>query len=112
MTINNAGYKFTHANSFRVDRPYGSGDYIILFLRTGAVFTLGGMETEVDPQSFILYRKGTPQIYRANETFFINDWLHFDLTAAEEKKIESMGIPFDTPTKLDDITFFSKIIKR
>ncbi len=111
MEINNVGYKFTHGTNFCINRPKGSGDYAILFLRTGAFFTIDGRETEAVPQSFIMYKKGTPQFFRANGDVFINDWLHFDLTPSEEIEIERMGVPFDTPVALGDITFFSKTIK-
>ena len=111
MEINNVGYKFTHKKGFFINRPNGSGDYVILFLRTGAVFTLGGCDVEAFPNSFILYKKGTPQFFRANSDSFVNDWIHFDLDENEENKLREMGIPFDSPTELGDITFFSKIIK-
>ena len=111
MKINNVGYKFVHEKNFYINRPNGSGDYAILFLRTGAVFTLQGQEVEASPQSFILYKKGTPQFFRANADQFINDWIHFDLSPEEEKRICKMGIPFDSPVRIDDITFFSRTIK-
>lgn len=111
MNINNVGYRFTHGNSFRISRPKGSGDYLLLFLRTGAVFTLAGGEVETPPRSFILYRKGTPQFYRASGEQFVNDWLHFDLTPEEAQRIDDLGIPFDTPTSCENIAFFSGIIK-
>ena len=84
MEINNVGYKFTHKKGFFINRPNGSGDYVILFLRTGAVFTLGGCDVEAFPNSFILYKKGTPQFFRANSDSFVNDWIHFDLEENEE----------------------------
>ena len=111
MEINNVGYKFTHKKGFFISRPNGSGDYVILFLRTGAVFTLDGSDIESVPNSFILYKKGTPQFFRANGDLFVNDWIHFDLEKEEEEKLLKMGIPFDKPTELGDMTFFSKIIK-
>ena len=111
MNINNVGYKFTHGKDFRINRPGGSGDYAILFLRTSAIFTLGGVDTEAEAGAFILYKKGTPQFFGAKEEKFINDWIHFELDEAEEQEIMDLGIPFDIPVHLGDISYFSEIIK-
>lgn len=111
MEINNVGYKFVHGGKFSINRPRGSGDYAILFLRTEAIFTLRGADIQADAQSFILYKKGTPQFFRANGESFVNDWVHFSLDGEEENRITEMGIPFDTPVRIGDISFFSKIVK-
>ena len=102
MEINNVGYKFVHGGKFSINRPRGSGDYAILFLRTEAIFTLRGADIQADAQSFILYKKGTPQFFRANGESFVNDWVHFSLDGEEENRITEMGIPFDTPVRIGD----------
>ena len=111
MKINNVGYHFVHPRNFCINRPHGSGDSCLLFLRSGAVFAVGGKEIEVQPRSFIFYKKGTPQHFRANGERFSNDWLHLDLTEEEYEELEQMGIPFDVPVACGDITCFSQIIK-
>ena len=80
MKINRIGYCFTHEKTLRRNRPTGTGDYAILFLRTGAIFKIDNKEITATPHSFILYKKGTPQIFRACEESFVNDWFHFDIT--------------------------------
>ena len=111
MKINNVGYHFVHSSNFMINRPRGSGDYCLLFLRSGAQFTVNGRTVRVRPQSFIFYRKGTPQHFGADGDRFSNDWLHLDLTEAEHRELVAMGIPFDTPVDCGDITYFSQIIK-
>ena len=111
MNINNVGYKFTHGKNFIINRPKGSGDYAILFLRTKAFFTINGTYSETEAGAFVFYKKGTPQFFGARDGIFINDWLHLDLDECEEQEISDMGIVFDKPMQIGDISYFSEIIK-
>ena len=72
-----------------------SGDYLLVLLKSPAVFTLNGEDTITESNSFILYRKGTPQFYRAYGSSFSNDWFHFEMSDDDLKFIESLSIPFD-----------------
>ena len=44
MKINNIGYNHTHDADFVIQRTTGSGDYLLLLLKTPAVFTLRGKD--------------------------------------------------------------------
>ncbi len=112
MNLHNAGYHFTHGSDFSIHRPHGSGDYMLLILKTPAAFTIAGNEISAPPNSFILYKQGTPQLYRAAGEVFINDWLHFDLDAKDVALLSHYGIPFDTVGPLQDISELSSIIKK
>ena len=111
MQINNIGYNHVHDADLMIQRPSGSGDYLLLLLKTPAVFTLNGKDILTERNSFILYRKGTPQFYHASGAQFANDWLHFDLSEEELSYIESLDIPFDQVEPLGDINDLSLIIK-
>ena len=111
MKIVNAGYHYTHPSDFAINRPNGSGDYILLILRTGAYFILDGKKQTAPPNSVILFRIGTPQIYGAVGDGFANDWLHIEMSKAEEKEIVALGIPFDTIISFDSVAPFSEMIK-
>lgn len=67
MRINDVGYNYFHNADFRVERPSGSGDFLLVLLKSPAVVVLEGKEVTVETNSFILFDKATPQIYRANE---------------------------------------------
>jgi len=111
LIINNVGFNHSHDVDFFVERPKGSGDYLFLLIKTGAFFNLNGIEKSVSENSFILYKKGSPQIYRCiPKQTFTNDWIHFDFESEEEKEI-LYKIPFDRPIKLKDINFFTFCIK-
>lgn len=96
MTINNSGIGQRHPDGLRIHRPKGSGDYLMLLIKSHAFFTLNGSEIPVLPNTFILYKKGTTQLYRSADTKYCNDWIHFDITEDELRYIELLNIPFDT----------------
>lgn len=111
MTIHNLGYHFQHKSTFKIQRPNGSGDYVLLILPTAAFFVLDGKTVIAEPNSLMIYRKGTPQFYGAYDGVFINHWIHFDLTEEELAEVDRMRIPFDTLIPCGDITAFAQIIK-
>ena len=111
MKIVNAGYNYRHSSSFCIDRPYGSGDYILLIIRTAAFAILKGERVEISPNSILIFKKGTPQLYGARNGEYVNDWIHFEIDDAEELLISELGIPFDTVIPLEESTDFSSFIK-
>lgn len=111
MQINNIGYNHCHDADFQIQRATGSGDYLLLLLKTPAVFTLIGADLLTAADSFMLYRKGTPQLYRAYGAQFANDWFHFSLSDAELEFWEALDIPFDTVTPIGDLNGLSLIVK-
>ena len=111
MKINNIGYNHTHDADFVIQRTTGSGDYLLLLLKTPAVFTLGGKDIVTESDSFILFRQGTPQLYRAYGLTFSNDWFHFSISDDEMGFLEALDIPFDTVMPIGDLNGLSLIIK-
>lgn len=111
MDIHNAGFGYCHPTDFQISRPKGSGDYLLLILKSRAYFTFDGIEKAVNENTVILFEKGIPQIYRAADEQFRNDWIHFEPTAEELDYIAGMDVPFNTPIPLSDTTSLSEIIK-
>lgn len=111
MKINNIGYNHSHDADFQISRPDGSGDYLLLILKTPAVFTLENTDVTTQANAFILYQKGTPQFYRALGSSFTNDWLHFDMTSEELVSFKAYQIPFDTLIPVKNIHELSMFIK-
>ena len=111
MNIVNAGYNYRHSPTFCIDRPHGSGDYILLIIRTAAFAILKGERIEISPNSILIFKKGTPQLYGARNGEYINDWIHFEISELEKLSISNLGIPFDTVIPLEESTDFSSFIK-
>ncbi len=84
-----------HDGSFFIDRPRGYDCYLMLFVKTKAVFYLNGTQTVCEPNTFILYNIGTPHRYKAFGNEYVNDWLQFD-------NDELPSVPLDTLIYIGD----------
>ncbi len=111
MHINNVGYHYKHKNGFEIKRPYGSGDYMLLLLRTSALFHFESGDEIAPADSVIVYDKGTPQNYGILEEYFSNDWIHFDMTDSDLEMLSDMEIRLNTIIPLGDIKDLSQIVK-
>ncbi|MBO5316676.1 MAG: helix-turn-helix transcriptional regulator [Clostridia bacterium] len=112
MKIIKAGYNHKHSNNFVINRPVGSGDYVLIVIRSSAFFYLDGIKKHAEPNSVVIYKKGTPQIYGADGAIYINDWLHFELEQRDLEMFSNLGIPFDTILSIYDVTQISGFIKK
>ena len=107
MVVLDIGYNYRHTADFVVDRPKGLGVLDAVIITSRAFVFLNGKMTDVEPESVIIFNKGTPQLYGGTTETFTNDWFHF--TAEDMGFFENLNIPFDTiirgfPTKkLSDI---------
>lgn len=111
MNIIKAGYGYRETSSFSVNRPWGSGDYVLIVLRSASYFVLDGKHQIVPENSVIIYQKGTPQHYGSIDDQFVNDWIHFVPSKSDLNRIEEIGIPFDTILPLYDTAPLSLLIK-
>ena len=103
MIINNAGYDHCHDADFYIDRPNGSGDNLLLLLKTDAVFTIDGQDVFAPSGTVFFYPKGRPQYYRCIKgKVFANDWIHFDFESEdEEAEFLQLGIPAEKAQKCE-----------
>lgn len=111
MKISNIGYDYRHGNNFCINRPIGSGDFMVLLLKTPAYFILDGKRQHTNKNSVIIYKKGTPQHYGSVGCEYVNDWIHFDMDNTDLQEFKEMGLTFDTVLSIDDITTLSELIK-
>lgn len=77
MKINLVGHGYRHPSDFRIYRPQGSGDCLLLVVRSSAVFFLDGKPVHTPAGTVLLLEKGSPQIYGGDNEEFVNDWVHF-----------------------------------
>ncbi|MBE5760097.1 MAG: helix-turn-helix transcriptional regulator [Clostridiales bacterium] len=111
MKIVNVGSAYRHPPEFMINRPYGSGDYLLVVLRSRAFFHLEGKKREAMPGQAVLFRKDTPQLYGGLGEDFINDWIHFEADEALLQKIAELGLPFDELFPVRDLTLVTSLIK-
>ena len=110
MKIVNTGYNFRHPHNFALNRPQGSGDYMLLILRSPAYFILDGVTYTTDGNSAIIYQKDTPQIYGASGQEYINDWVHFEADESDVAWMTSIGLRFDCILNFANVMYLSELI--
>ena len=112
MIINNIGYNHCHDADFIINRPNGSGDNLLLLIKTDAIFTINEKDIVIPENSFFMFRKGKPQYYRCMpQHVFSNDWIHFLFEKDEEEAFLSLGLDYEAPVHLDNPYFISFCIK-
>ena len=110
MYIKYIGYNHIHDMDFNIERPNGSGDYLAIITKSYGSFILNNEEVIVKPNTFILYKEGTPQFFHAYKEPFSHDWFHFKLEDGEEDYFQNLHIPFECPINLTNSSILSLII--
>ncbi len=96
MKLHAMGIGYRHDENFRITRPDGSGDNLLVIFRTPAFVIAGGARVEVPADSAVLYKKTALQDYGAVGTAYINDWVHFECDEADTF-FGRLGIRFGEP---------------
>lgn len=107
MKINRIGLNYTHSPSFAINRPTGSGDYLLLILKTPARVILQGNEIIAEKNSFLIYNKGSSQLYSAYQGSYTNDFIHFSYEGERELR----NLPFDTLFTIPSIKQVNRILR-
>ncbi|MBQ9898695.1 MAG: helix-turn-helix transcriptional regulator [Ruminococcus sp.] len=111
MRMDEIGYNHKHDKSFVIDRPEGVGDWLMLAVKTKSIFVIDGAETHAPSGSFIIYTPDFPQYYQADNTEYVDDWIHFGPDPEEEILMKKLGIPLNQIVSVADITGISAIIR-
>lgn len=83
-------YNRTNPDCDIINRPEGSGDYLVLYFMTPMRVQLGGRTHMAKEGAFLLYTPGEPQIYQAVRRFK-NSFVHF--TCDDDNFLEDYGLP-------------------
>lgn len=110
MNLYALGIDYRHESSFRISRPTGSGDNLLLIFKTPALVCAGGEEKLVPRDSAILYSKGAPQIYGAAGAEYINHWVHFECSE-NDIFFEKLGARFNTPLPVSSISSAESVLE-
>jgi AraC-like DNA-binding protein len=77
LSLSNVGCNFRHDETFLIDRPRGSGDYLFVHYTTSILIRDRVGKRVMPAGTCILYAPGFPQWYRGDSQGFANDWCHF-----------------------------------
>lgn len=111
MECSSIGYHHIHDKSFKNYRPTGSMNWLLLLIKSPAVFYIDGKELHVKANSYIIYSLDTPQHYTADGEDYIDDWLHFYPDEEEIQLFSKLLIPLNKPVYIENITAASAIIR-
>ena len=78
------GMDIHHHGAFSIQRPHGSGDWLLVIFKTDALLTLDGRELPAAPGSAVLFKPGQQQMYRSVTGAYINHFLHFSGDEADD----------------------------
>lgn len=76
--IRRIGVDSKHDRDFSINRPTGYDCYLLLFVKTKALFFLDGKETVCEPNTFILFNINSAHKYKSINDEYVNDWIQFD----------------------------------
>ncbi len=109
MNLHSMGINTCHEDTFGIDRPYGSGDNLLIIFKTEALVWCDGNCTTVWPGSFILYTKDTVQKYAANHKPYANHYVHFD--SIDESFFTKNGIWTNRPGYIQNIEEVENLLR-
>ena len=72
IEIKRIGYGYRHSENFRINRPHGSGGLSVADYKNRGV--CDAKRCEAPRNSFVIFKKGSPQFYGASGGKFVNDW--------------------------------------
>ncbi len=108
IRVQYAGCHHTEENYTRIQRPKGSGDYLlILFESAMHVMTEETIET-AQPSACILYTPGVPQDYSAIRDFRLS-YVHF---TASESDLEGFSVPQNRIFYPEDPAYVIRVLGR
>lgn len=109
MKVHAMGIGFVHNDKFCINRPCGSGDNLLLIFLSNSFVELDGKRFGVSPCSAIVYPKGKPQIYGANDEKYVNHWVHFECDESDSF-FDRPDFAFGKILPVGDITGTEKIL--
>ena len=110
MQLHNMGISYKHGCGFRMERPNGSQDNLLLVFKSEAFVLLDGSSVRVHAGSGIVFSKGYPQIYGAAGGFYENHWVHFECSE-DDIFFERIGFVFNRPVVLSELSGAEKVLK-
>lgn len=110
MELGTIGYNYSHGAEFVMDRPNGPGCWLMLIVKTPALFELNGKSYSVKKNSFVIISPDTPCRYRAAGDTYTDDWIYFSADEEAVRRFGELAIPINEPVYLGDAEAASHIV--
>lgn len=111
MKIIDVGYNYSHPNGHIVRRGNGLDEYLLLIVKTPALFLLQDDLIEVEANSAVIYSKGTAQWYGNRDKEYADDWVRFVLDDDDREFFGGLGIMMNSAVALGDSLPFSRFVR-
>lgn len=99
MNIKEIGINEIHDSNFQINKVNGFDEYLLLLLKTPALFQIEDEWITVPEVTAILYAPHSTQRYKALNENYIDDWMLLDCTQAE---MDRYGITTNVPFHILD----------
>ena len=77
MKMMSMGYHHRHVNEFQVDHSNGFTVWLLLIVKSAAVFVIDGVEHCIKPNTVIMFRSDSRYSYYPAEAVYYDDWIQF-----------------------------------
>lgn len=111
MEIEKIGCNSIHDKSFKISRPAGYPCYLLLYVKSPALFEISGKNVYTEKGSIILYDRHYPHYYAAAHAPYVNDWIHIHAEHGTDY-FTSLGIPLNTVIPTGEDSLISDLIKQ
>ena len=95
---------------FRLQRPGGTDDYLLLHFQTPVVFTLYDQTQPITPGTCILLSPGTPHAFSPDGTELVHDWMHF--WPSDSSHFHALQFPMNTFFRPSDTASITASVKQ
>lgn len=103
------GCNTTHDSSFYVDRPNGYEWYLLILVKSPAIFMINKEEIVTPANTLIIYDRNYPHKYRADKSKYKNDWIHFEL---DSDVLSQYQITLNKPFYISNHYYLSDLIQK
>lgn len=111
MKIGAVGYNYEHRDEFVMDRPDGTGCYLLLLIKEPSIFIINGTQHKVAKNSFVLFLPSTPYKYYADGEVYTDDWMYLNEEDGDVQRLADLDIPLDVPTQVLNIEELSQLVR-
>jgi len=111
MKLLSIGYNHLHDENFVIDRPDGIDSWLLLLVKTPAIFIQNGKRIVTRKNSFVLFQADIPQHYGAYKEDYIDDWIHFYPDEADIELIKQLNIPLNQVTCIYNLMELSNLVR-
>lgn len=95
-----------HPSTYKVDRPDGYDHYLLLLVKSQAIFRFNNESIHIPSNTLVLYDRKYPHQYNAYEGPYKNDWIHFECI---EPEYDFLQLPMNQPIFLTNSYYLSDL---